>query len=136
MDFSAESFLSVDPLVAVQVFKTIKKRDGRTVGFDAEKIPSAITRAGEVTREFDQSEASKLTVRVLDQARTWHLGPSQRDPNGPPFLCRCGVQTAKLIPFFLISFETGEFGLALCEVFARDDLGMGIGVQPGNHPNT
>ena len=67
--------LNFDPLEAVQVFKKIKKRDGKTVGFDSLKITSAITRAGKSTGEFDQTEAIKLTVRVLELAHASRPGP-------------------------------------------------------------
>jgi hypothetical protein len=37
------------------------KRDGRHVPFDAEKIRSALTRAGQAASEFDADEANLLT---------------------------------------------------------------------------
>jgi ribonucleoside-triphosphate reductase (formate) len=43
----------------------IKKRDGRLVKFNAEKITSAIAKAGAATGEFDIKEARKLTIKVL-----------------------------------------------------------------------
>jgi len=43
----------------------IKKRDGRTVKFDAEKISSAIAKAGAATGEFDLKTARKQTIKVL-----------------------------------------------------------------------
>ena len=46
----------------------IKKRDGRLVKFDAEKITNAIAKAGAVTGEFDLKAAKKLTIRVLNLA--------------------------------------------------------------------
>ena len=49
-------------------FQTIVKRDGRKVSFDASKIQSAITKAGNVTGEFDDNIARQLTVRVLSLA--------------------------------------------------------------------
>ncbi len=45
----------------------IKKRDGRTVDFDATKIEKAITKAGKATKEFTNKEASQLTKRVVKQ---------------------------------------------------------------------
>lgn len=45
--------------------KQIKKRSGKLVKFDAKKIEVAITKAGKATKEFDQSEAAKLTELVL-----------------------------------------------------------------------
>lgn len=46
-------------------FSSIKKRDGRTVKFTTEKITEAITKAGEVTGEFDAAEAKKLSAKVV-----------------------------------------------------------------------
>jgi anaerobic ribonucleoside-triphosphate reductase len=43
----------------------IKKRDGRTVKFDAEKISHAIAKAGAATGEFDLKVARRLTIKVL-----------------------------------------------------------------------
>ncbi|MGV8059679.1 MAG: ribonucleoside triphosphate reductase [Smithellaceae bacterium] len=44
----------------------IKKRDGRLVKFNAEKITNAIAKAGAATGEFDLQEARKLTIKVLN----------------------------------------------------------------------
>ena len=46
----------------------IKKRDGRLVKFNAEKITNAIAKAGVATGEFDLQEARKLTIKVLNLA--------------------------------------------------------------------
>ena len=46
----------------------IKKRDGRLVKFNAEKITNAIAKAGVATGEFDIKEARKLTIKVLSLA--------------------------------------------------------------------
>ena len=46
----------------------IKKRDGRLVKFNAEKITNAIAKAGAATGEFDIKEARKLTIKVLSLA--------------------------------------------------------------------
>ncbi len=46
----------------------IKKRDGRLVKFDAEKITRAIAKAAVATGEFDQDAAKKLTIQVLNLA--------------------------------------------------------------------
>lgn len=46
----------------------IKKRDGRLVKFNAEKITNAINKAGMATEEFDLTVAKKLTIRVLNLA--------------------------------------------------------------------
>lgn len=47
----------------------IVKRDGTQVVFDAEKISSAISRAGEATGEFDPDEAALLTKQVVKVLR-------------------------------------------------------------------
>jgi ribonucleoside-triphosphate reductase len=46
----------------------IKKRDGRLVKFNAEKITNAINKAGRATGEFDLTAAKKLTIRALNLA--------------------------------------------------------------------
>ena len=46
----------------------IKKRDGRLVKFNAEKITNAIAKAGAATGEFDLPVAKMLTIRVLNLA--------------------------------------------------------------------
>ncbi|RJR23655.1 MAG: ribonucleoside triphosphate reductase [Desulfobacteraceae bacterium] len=51
------------------MFQTIKKRDGRTVEFDAAKITSAIAKAGRATGEFGHDEAKRLTPKVLSLAQ-------------------------------------------------------------------
>ena len=57
------------------VFETITKRDGRVVDFDSSKITAAIAQAGNVTGEFDELEAKKLTLRVFTLAHQLRLGP-------------------------------------------------------------
>lgn len=47
----------------------IKKRDGKIVTFDANKIIRAIAKAGKESNEIDESVAKTLTVRVLGIAR-------------------------------------------------------------------
>jgi ribonucleoside-triphosphate reductase len=56
------------------LFEQIKKRDGRVVEFDSTKITGAITKAGQVTGEFSDREARKLTLRVLTLAHELRLG--------------------------------------------------------------
>ncbi len=51
------------------MFQKIKKRDGRIVKFDAEKIVNAVKKAGEATGEFDEEAARKLTLRILNLAQ-------------------------------------------------------------------
>jgi len=43
----------------------IRKRDGRLVKFDAQKITNAIAKAGTASGEFDDETARKLTIKVL-----------------------------------------------------------------------
>ncbi|MCX5834797.1 MAG: ribonucleoside triphosphate reductase [Deltaproteobacteria bacterium] len=43
----------------------IRKRDGRLVKFDAQKITNAIYKAGSASGEFDDETARKLTIKVL-----------------------------------------------------------------------
>ena len=43
----------------------IAKRDGTQVPFDAERIYSAILRAGQATGEFAEDEARLLTAQVV-----------------------------------------------------------------------
>lgn len=50
------------------MFKMIKKRDGRVEKFETEKITKALARAGEATGEFDEKEAERLTLKVLNVA--------------------------------------------------------------------
>jgi len=51
------------------MFDKIKKRDGRLVKFDAERITNAIAKAGKATGEFDRQTAEKLAIRVLNLAQ-------------------------------------------------------------------
>ena len=52
-----------------QLFETIRKRDQRHEPFDASKITKAILKAGRASGEFDESEARRLTIRVLTTAQ-------------------------------------------------------------------
>jgi ribonucleoside-triphosphate reductase (formate) len=52
----------------------IRKRDGRSVKFNAEKITNAIARAGVATNEFDQIVAKKMTLKVLSLAERLYDG--------------------------------------------------------------
>ncbi len=47
------------------MFDKIKKRDGRVVDFDVEKIVSALTKAGQATGEFDETTARRLAIKVI-----------------------------------------------------------------------
>jgi anaerobic ribonucleoside-triphosphate reductase len=46
-------------------FTSVRKRDGRFVDFDADKITRAILKAGRASGEFGEDVARKLTIRVL-----------------------------------------------------------------------
>ncbi|MBQ3280314.1 anaerobic ribonucleoside triphosphate reductase [Candidatus Saccharibacteria bacterium] len=50
------------------MFKKIKKRDGKIVNFNAEKISDAIAKAGLATEEFKAEKAKKLAEKVLKRA--------------------------------------------------------------------
>ena len=47
------------------MFTQIRKRDGRVVKFDPEKITSAIAKAGAATAEYEAGTAKRLTIKVL-----------------------------------------------------------------------
>ncbi len=47
----------------------IQKRNGSIVDFDSKKIVSALTKAGEATKEFDKSIAEALSKLVLEQTK-------------------------------------------------------------------
>ncbi len=57
-------------------FTTIRKRDGRTAGFDATKITRAIAKAGQATGEFGDKEALLLTLKTIDRAEILENGPA------------------------------------------------------------
>ncbi len=48
------------------MFQKIRKRNAQVEPFDAEKITSAILKAGQATNEFDLEIAKKLTLRVMN----------------------------------------------------------------------
>jgi len=56
------------------MFENIKKRDGRIVPFDSQKITAAIAKAGNATGEFEERDARKLTLKVLTLAHELRLG--------------------------------------------------------------
>ena len=51
--------------VLVSLPSAVIKRDGTRATFDADKIRSAIQRAGQASGEFDASEAGLLTAQVV-----------------------------------------------------------------------
>lgn len=50
------------------MYKFIKKRDGKVVGFSKDKITSALMKAASITEEFDQDTAEKLAAKVQKRA--------------------------------------------------------------------
>ncbi len=58
-------------------FSHIRKRDGRIVPFNPEKISKALLKAGRATGEFSEDMARTLSIRVLG------LAQMTLDPNGP-----------------------------------------------------
>ena len=60
--------------LASEGFSHIRKRDGRLMPFDARKICSAITAAGNATDELDEEMARRLTVRVLSLSHALFVG--------------------------------------------------------------
>lgn len=50
------------------MYKTIRKRSGKTARFDMKKIISAIEKAGQSTGEFDLAVARQLAKRVVEHA--------------------------------------------------------------------
>ena len=47
------------------MYQQIKKRDGRKVKFDVQKIRRAVERAGLATGEFAEAEAQKLANKAV-----------------------------------------------------------------------
>ena len=47
-------------------FKEIIKRDGRKVKFSSNKLTKCLKQAGEVTNEFSDKIAEKLTIRIIN----------------------------------------------------------------------
>ena len=56
-------------LKATKQVTKIRKRDGRIVDFDSERIVHAVRKAGEATGEFGEETARQLTLRVLGIAQ-------------------------------------------------------------------
>ena len=52
------------------MFEKIKKRDGRIVKFESERITNVIRKAGLASGEFDDKIARKLTIKVLNLAQS------------------------------------------------------------------
>jgi ribonucleoside-triphosphate reductase len=56
------------------MFTEIRKRDGRVVSFNAEKITNALAKAGAATGEFDLAAARLLTIKVLNLSENFFNG--------------------------------------------------------------
>ncbi len=54
----------------VHFFQQIRKRNGQVIPFMADKITTALVRAGQAAGEFSWPEARRLTIRVLSLAQT------------------------------------------------------------------
>jgi ribonucleoside-triphosphate reductase len=50
------------------MFKSIRKRDGKVVKFNPEKIAGALEKAASITEEFDMKKAEELAAKVLKRA--------------------------------------------------------------------
>jgi ribonucleoside-triphosphate reductase len=57
--------LDKSPGTARELPLCVRKRDGSLVGFDADKILTAISKAGSATGEFDTAKAEALSAQVL-----------------------------------------------------------------------
>jgi len=64
---SRQVFLIINNKISL-MYSQIKKRNNQIVLFDKEKIVIAMTKAGEITGEFDEKEASVLTNKVILQS--------------------------------------------------------------------
>ena len=73
--FSSDDRKIPDLQRQANMFKKIRKRDGNVGEFDSSKITAAIAKAGKATGEFGEVVAKKLTMRVLDLAHEFRLGP-------------------------------------------------------------
>ncbi|MCL2038540.1 anaerobic ribonucleoside triphosphate reductase [Candidatus Saccharibacteria bacterium] len=52
------------------MFKSIRKRDGKVVKFNPDKVVGAIAKAAAVTEEFDLKKAEELGAKVLEKAKS------------------------------------------------------------------
>ncbi|MCL5794785.1 MAG: ribonucleoside triphosphate reductase [Patescibacteria group bacterium] len=50
----------------MKILARVRKRDGRIVKFDKERITSAIAKAGKASGEFDRKEAARISKLVVD----------------------------------------------------------------------
>jgi ribonucleoside-triphosphate reductase len=69
-----ENTMSVAVARVPQIPTHIRRRDGAIVSFDAERILSAVQRAGEVSGEFGPDEARLLTAQVTKVLVHGHFG--------------------------------------------------------------
>jgi len=84
---------------AKKKLEKIIKRNGRVDDFDSKKIYKAILKAGKATKEFDESIAKTLTIRVIDFAeKMFYEIPTVEDIQDvveEVLLSSCFKQTAK-----------------------------------------
>ena len=50
------------------MYTKVRKRDGKLVAFDSEKIVNALNKAGQATGEYDIEAAKKLAEKVMKLA--------------------------------------------------------------------
>ncbi len=68
-------------MVPSMTVREVVKRNGARVPFDAERIRTAILKAGKATGQYDEAEADRLTAQVLKVVahRAWSDSPSVED---------------------------------------------------------
>lgn len=109
--------------------KQIKKRDGRIVAFEAEKIVRVILLAGEATGEFDKKEAKRLAgigVTLLEKSNGKHIpGVEQIQDIVEQVLMAAGhYSTAKA--FILYRERRAKERVAKQVMGVTDDVGMSM----------
>jgi ribonucleoside-diphosphate reductase alpha chain len=121
------------------VIKKIKKRDGRIVDFDADKIANAILKAGAATGEFGEAEAKRLSAIVVsiltktnNSASPGLRGASKvvptveqvQDVVEQVLMAASYYQTAKA--YILYRKRHEDLRAARQLIGVEDDLGMGV----------
>ncbi len=111
------------------MIKQIKKRDGRVVAFEAEKIVRVILLAGEATGEFGKKEAKRLAgigVTLLEKSNGKHIpGVEQIQDIVEQVLMAAGhYSTAKA--FILYRERRAKERVARQVMGVTDDVGMSM----------